>query len=238
MAASGTIAVLMEGRAQKGFISLAELSDRETSAIRGFTTLSVSLGRMVLALHEGLLHAIENEEKLSVLPHLFRTLNCLIAATPYDRMPSDLRTRIVRSMNRQWMLFHGQADSSDISREVACMIALRTVFGAAPPDANLLQHLDEKSQSLHDQSALGESVRQFLGGIAPGWSLFDALLAVAYIHKAVVRSEALAALSCVATNYGGLYRGLYAVFESIYDWSASREMARGFFAAREEYPAM
>lgn len=204
MAASGTIAVLMEGRAQKGFLSMAELSDKDT--IR-FTTLSRSIGRMVLALHDGLMHAIENEEKLSVLPHLFRTLNCLIAATPYDRMPSDLRTRVAKSMKKQWILFHGQADGSDVSRESACLIALRAVLAASPSDPKLLGYLDERSQSVHERSALGQRVRSFLRQNAPGWSLLDALFAVAYSHKDIVRSEALAALSCVATNYSTLFKG-------------------------------
>ena len=205
MAAAGTIATLMEGRTQKGFLSVAKYSDRDSSAIRGFTTLSLSLGRMVLALHDGLLHGIENEEKLSVIPHLFRTLNSLVSSTRYDRMPSDLRTRMVKSIQKQWTRYHENGDG-DVARETACMIALRTILGSSPTDAKLEEYLDDTSGSEHNQGKLSQRIQAFLEHKRPGWSLLDALFAVAHSHRDVVRSEALAALTCAATNYSDLFK--------------------------------
>lgn len=206
MAASGTIAALMEGKIHKAYLSMATLSDNQTSSIRGFTSLSVSLGCMISCLHDGLLHAIENEEKLSLLPHLFRTLNGLIAATPYDRMPSDLRTRIARTLKKCWMLYHGQHDG-DISRETACLIALRATSGAMPSDPKLQHFLGENFCYAGELTPLERTVEAFLPDNATEWSLMDALLSVAYSQRDVIRSEALATLTCLASNYSSLFYG-------------------------------
>jgi len=205
MAAAGVIAVMLDGKPQKNFIAMASISDKETSIIRGFNSLSLSLGRMVLCLHDGLLYALENEEKASVLPHLFRTLNGLIAITPYDRMPSDLRTRIASCLKKQWTVYHGQADG-DVSRETACLIALRSVIGSQGHDPHLKEYLRDRNQLAHEHCPLTVRVEE-LAGTKAGWSLIDALIAVSATHRDIVRAESLAALASMATNYSSLLRG-------------------------------
>eukprot|EP00210_Caulerpa_lentillifera_P000129 g124.t1 len=209
IASATTISTLMEGKSQKGFISIAEVSEENTSTIRGFNTLSTSLGRMLLSLHEGLLHAIDNEPKLVVIPPLFRCLSSLISSTPYDRMPSDLRLRIIIGIRKRWASFHG-TDNVDVAMETSALIALRTVFGTISSDSEILSFLSQNGPMISEKTKLSEQVQEFLlnrSSPDAGQSLLDELLSVAYSDKAIVKSEALAALTSASLRKPSLFKG-------------------------------
>jgi hypothetical protein len=57
--AAATIAALLEGPAQRAFLAVAEArSQQQRAPVRGFTTLSATLGAMALALHAALLQSV------------------------------------------------------------------------------------------------------------------------------------------------------------------------------------
>ena len=62
---------------------------------RGFTTLSATLGHLVIALHNGLLHAIANETQIPALVNMLKTLETLMLSAAYNRLPPDLLTRCI-----------------------------------------------------------------------------------------------------------------------------------------------
>lgn len=59
-------------------------------AQRGFTTLSASLGQTVLALHQCLLQAARGDANPAVVQVALRSLCCLMAGAPYERLPAPL----------------------------------------------------------------------------------------------------------------------------------------------------
>lgn len=62
---------------------------------RGFTTLSSTLGHLVIALHDGLLHAISNEPHMAALVNMLKTLATLMLSAAYNRLPTDLLPRCI-----------------------------------------------------------------------------------------------------------------------------------------------
>ena len=62
---------------------------------RGFTTLSATLGHLVIALHNGLLHAIANETQIPALVNMLKTFETLMLSAAYNRLPPDLLTRCI-----------------------------------------------------------------------------------------------------------------------------------------------
>ncbi len=56
---------MLEGPASKGYLVLADA--RHSHGPRGFTTLSTSLGQMLVATHTGAMHAVKREANLQVL---------------------------------------------------------------------------------------------------------------------------------------------------------------------------
>lgn len=62
---------------------------------RGFTTLSTTLGHLVIALHDGLLHAISNEAITAPLVNMLKALQTLMASAAYSRLPTDMLPRCI-----------------------------------------------------------------------------------------------------------------------------------------------
>ena len=63
------------------------------AACRGFTTLSTTLGRMILSLHDGLLQALASEQHAAAASALLQALQALLRGAPYHRLPQDLLPR-------------------------------------------------------------------------------------------------------------------------------------------------
>lgn len=62
---------------------------------RGFLSLSDTLGKLAVALHDGLLQTVAAETDLPVLAALLRTLHALANCAPYPRLPPTLLPRIM-----------------------------------------------------------------------------------------------------------------------------------------------
>ena len=71
------------------------LVTRELQLYRGFTTLSSTLGHLVIALHDGLLHAISSEAHMAALVNMLKTLGTLMLSAAYGRLPTDLLPRCI-----------------------------------------------------------------------------------------------------------------------------------------------
>ena len=62
---------------------------------RGFTTLSGTLGKLALCLHEGLLQAAASEADPAALAAVLRALCVLAGVAPYPRLPPGLLPRLL-----------------------------------------------------------------------------------------------------------------------------------------------
>ncbi len=60
---------------------------------RGFTTLSATLGKLALSLHDGLLQDAASEAHPAALTAVLRALHVLISSAPYARLPPTLLPR-------------------------------------------------------------------------------------------------------------------------------------------------
>jgi ABC-type amino acid transport system permease subunit len=95
--AAATIGALLEGPPQRAFLAVAEArAGRARPAVRGFTTLSASLGGMVLALHAALLQAVATESSAHALAVVLRSLCTVVSATPYERLPGSLLVEVLQ----------------------------------------------------------------------------------------------------------------------------------------------
>jgi hypothetical protein len=82
--AASTIASMLEGQA----LVLTQVAEYKESSRRGsFTTLSSSLGQILMQLHTGMLYLIQRETQTTLLSALFKVLILLISVTPYDLDP-------------------------------------------------------------------------------------------------------------------------------------------------------
>ncbi|CAD6342554.1 unnamed protein product [Miscanthus lutarioriparius] len=84
--AASTIASMLEGQA----LVLIQVAEYKESSKRGsFTTLSSSLGQILMQLHTGALYLIQRETQATLLAALFRFLILLISATPFEDQKYD-----------------------------------------------------------------------------------------------------------------------------------------------------
>jgi hypothetical protein len=60
-AAAATLGTLLEGPAQRAYLAVAEARQTHRPAVRGFITLSSSLGQSLIWLHQALDVALEGE---------------------------------------------------------------------------------------------------------------------------------------------------------------------------------
>ena len=108
--AAAAICCILEGPAQRAFMAMAEardsvqisssssfswqrtrgLAQSTAPPLRGFTTLSSSLGQAVVATHQGLIQAALSEAVPAVTQVTLRALCVLMAGSPYERLPALL----------------------------------------------------------------------------------------------------------------------------------------------------
>lgn len=62
---------------------------------RGFTTLSATLGKLAVSLHDGLLQAAASEADPAVLASVLRLFQVLITSAQYLRLPPTLLPRVL-----------------------------------------------------------------------------------------------------------------------------------------------
>ena len=71
--------------------------------------MSSTLGHLVIALHDGLLHAISNEAHVAALVNMLKTLGTLMLSAAYNRLPTDLLPRCIE------VSYHFPLPASDAS---------------------------------------------------------------------------------------------------------------------------
>ncbi|XP_057864151.2 uncharacterized protein LOC131072109 isoform X1 [Cryptomeria japonica] len=112
MAAAATLAAMLEGPSSV-FLQVAEY--KETTKPGSFTTLSSSLGQILIQLLTGFLHLVLIECHCGMLMMIFKTLSLLISATPFNRLPGDLLPNIIASVGKRASeLFASSLDQSNI----------------------------------------------------------------------------------------------------------------------------
>ncbi|CAD6342551.1 unnamed protein product [Miscanthus lutarioriparius] len=127
--AASTIASMLEGQA----LVLIQVAEYKESSKRGsFTTLSSSLGQILMQLHTGALYLIQRETQATLLAALFRFLILLISATPYTRMPKELLPTIIKVLCSRIL------DKHSNNTEHYALLVLRSAVHNYPSCANMI----------------------------------------------------------------------------------------------------
>ncbi|KAH9316862.1 hypothetical protein KI387_018631, partial [Taxus chinensis] len=112
MAAAATLAAMLEGPSSV-FLQVAEY--KESTKAGSFTTLSSSLGQILIQLHAGFIHLVQTECHSGMLMMIFKALSLLISATPFDRLPEGLLPNVIVSVGKKAKeLFASSLDQSNI----------------------------------------------------------------------------------------------------------------------------
>lgn len=128
-----TIAAMLEGQA----LVLTQVAEYNESSKRGsFTTLSCSLGQILMQLHTGTLYLIQRETQTTLLAALFKVLILLISATPYARMPKDLFPTVITAMCSRLLDRHSNK-IEHYALLVNVLNCLEAAFSKVPPSSDV-----------------------------------------------------------------------------------------------------
>ncbi|KZV33103.1 HEAT repeat-containing protein 6 [Dorcoceras hygrometricum] len=94
-AAGSTIMAMLDGPAS---VSLQVAEYKSPSKCGSFTSLSSSLGQILMQLHSGTLYLIKQETQTRLLELSFKILMLLVSSTPYSRMPEELLSMVISSV--------------------------------------------------------------------------------------------------------------------------------------------
>ncbi|KAL3830375.1 hypothetical protein ACJIZ3_019177 [Penstemon smallii] len=95
IAAGSTIMAMLDGPAS---VSLQVAEFRGPSKCGSFTSLSSSLGHILMQLHTGTLYLIKHETHSRLLALSFKILTLLTSSTPYSRMSEELLSMVISSV--------------------------------------------------------------------------------------------------------------------------------------------
>ncbi|KAF0900376.1 hypothetical protein E2562_031574 [Oryza meyeriana var. granulata] len=137
--AASTIAAMLEGQA----LVLMQVAEYKESSRRGsFTTLSCSLGQILMQLHTGMLYLIQHETQTTLLAALFKVLILLISVTPYARMPKELLPTVITDMRRRLLGRHSNKNEH-YALLVNVLNCLEAAFSKEPPSSNVFEVLTQ-----------------------------------------------------------------------------------------------
>jgi hypothetical protein len=234
--AAATIAALLEGSASRGYMAVAAARTTAAAAprappVRGFVTLSTSLGHMAVCVHAGLLHAVGAEPSTLVLSSVLRALCIYIGTAPLERLPHQLLPDMLTAVRARWSTFtssnstnssatnnsHGTANQQQYSArqwqgEAAATVqptylaCIAEAVSTKQPHPGLQAHLLTSADSPAPAGDVPHHAQQGLGrsSMTPAHhtrQLVQELLQAAMHQQAAVRIEALAALNGLASNY-------------------------------------
>ncbi|KMZ71900.1 hypothetical protein ZOSMA_172G00290 [Zostera marina] len=94
IASVSTLISILDGHSSV-FLQVAEY--KESAKCGSFTTLSSSLGQILMQLHRGLLYLVQYEGNSGLLPSLFKVLTLVVSVTPYVLLPYQNFINIDRS---------------------------------------------------------------------------------------------------------------------------------------------
>jgi hypothetical protein len=140
-AAAATLATLLEGPAQRAYLAVAEATSMERQPVRGFMSLSQSLGQAALHLHKALHCCLSDEQDPATLSAALRALGTLCLGTPYDRMPIELLPATVAAVEGRFRRASLGLDPKDlphdalplVSASLGCLAAALGARGAPSP---------------------------------------------------------------------------------------------------------
>lgn len=207
--AAATISSLLEGPAPRAILAVAEARTATSRApVRGFLTLSLSLGQLLLALHTGLLAAVSREPAALALPAVLRALVVLVGATPYERLPPELLPQIISTLRARWASLHSPSSSASSSSSLSHPAPAISPAELAPIQAAYLACLAECFSTKQPIPGLAAHLQGPEGGAAAAHMLAE-LLALGRDpgQPAVVRIEALGALRGLAAHYAFVMPG-------------------------------
>uniref|UniRef100_A0ACD5ZV57 Uncharacterized protein n=1 Tax=Avena sativa TaxID=4498 RepID=A0ACD5ZV57_AVESA len=107
---------------------------KESSKPGSFTTLSCSLGQILMQLHTGVMYLIQHETQATLLAGLFRVLIFLISATPYARMPKELLPNVITAMSSR-LLDRNSNKNEHYALLVNVLSCLEVAFAKVPPSS-------------------------------------------------------------------------------------------------------
>uniref|UniRef100_A0A0D9X4H2 DUF4042 domain-containing protein n=1 Tax=Leersia perrieri TaxID=77586 RepID=A0A0D9X4H2_9ORYZ len=137
--AASTIAAMLEGQS----LVLAQVAEYKESSRRGpFTTLSCSLGQILMQLHTGMLYLIQRETQTTLLAALFKILILLISVTPYARMPKELLPTVITDMCRRLLDRHSNKNEH-YALLVNVLNCMEAAFSKEPPSPNVFEVLTQ-----------------------------------------------------------------------------------------------
>ncbi|KAL3153661.1 hypothetical protein ABBQ32_013262 [Trebouxia sp. C0010 RCD-2024] len=214
--AAAVLSSMLEGPAQKAYLIIAEATSSARPPVRGFTTLSSTLGHQVIALHDGLLHAISNEAHTVASVNILRALETLMLSAAYTRLPPDLLPRCIEAASGklsphgsytcgvqvltrrlitapQKLVAISANTQASQTAACACLAAAFGTKGGLPSVANLLCAPLPQAADMAAAAAVAAPARQH--------ALINTLLELSCSESAVLRCAALSALHGVAKNY-------------------------------------
>ncbi|KAK9145952.1 hypothetical protein Sjap_005855 [Stephania japonica] len=140
VAAASTLASMLGGPSSV-FLRVAEFN--ESNKRVPFTSLSSSLGQMLMQIHTGILYLIQHEAHYGMLAPMFRSLMLLISATPYARMPQELLPSVILSVSSRMMKgIPSRADQNGLL--AICFNCLGAAFSTSPPSSQVQAMLQEE----------------------------------------------------------------------------------------------
>lgn len=93
---------MLEGPSQRSYLAMAELPQSTKGLHRGFTTLSVQLGRLLTGLHATFRAAIQRENDAVLLGAVLRALGILSGVSPYARLEPGLAESTFGALYRKF----------------------------------------------------------------------------------------------------------------------------------------
>ncbi|KAM1339707.1 hypothetical protein ACFX2I_038454 [Malus domestica] len=128
LASASTLEAMLDGPSSV-FLQVAEF--KESSKRGSFTSLSSSLGHILMQLHTGILYLIQRETHSRLMASLFKILMLLISSTPYSRMPGELLPTVFTSLQER--MKNGFPFKSDQTGLLASSIScLTTALNISP----------------------------------------------------------------------------------------------------------
>jgi hypothetical protein len=218
--AAATIAALLEGSASRGYMAVAAARTTAAAAprappVRGFITLSTSLGHLAVCVHAGLLHAVAAEPSILVLSSVLRALCIFTGTAPLERLPQQLLPDMLIAVRARWESLASSTNSNSPATQVAprqwqtetvaavqpaYLACIAEALSTKQPLAGLQAYLLTDTGSQQQQQRQQQGARSMTPA-PPTVQLVQELLAAAVHQQAAVRIEALAALNGLASNY-------------------------------------
>ncbi|KAF3795695.1 HEAT repeat-containing protein 6 [Nymphaea thermarum] len=183
MAAASALAAILDGSSSL-LLQIAEY--KEAPRCSSFTTLSSSLGQIVVQLHSGLLYLVQNEAHSGLLASLFKVLMFLVSTTPYARMPGKLLPTVIATVHARAQELCS-AKNEETSLVAAAISCLGVAFSISPPSVEVMELLKEEIST--GKSGLIASLFQFAEAfIQPNISFeaFQALKSLLHNYPSII----------------------------------------------------